>query len=408
MLKLDGGTCPTTWRLLGRSQDEVDSARYATMGFLSAPQTTTQVRELLRELSNRHGFTCIDLRQVFAEHTGSALPGRRLFLDYCHLTVEGIQVAMAAVAAEVLRLSGMTEAEEGWRSLLSRLPPPTISAEAEATACFGAAIHSAHRLLAVGPKREILEHWCEEALRVIPEIEATMLDLLEARCAPVPAVLTAAQQRNLASPYRLQLQHGWRWDHLDAELIEAIVSVLERRGRPARETLTRMLLEHHLRPDADLADPFYHWEPLERFFPEAMDLEDLARRATYRSPWPVSSFCLIADGRRDVELELTARLPEGGEGDVEIAVNGTAVGTFRVGALWSKGPLCVPASHLQPGLNRLTLRWPDPPPVEGNPFQQVIERLEQGLAADLHPVFGEIFSILPIPASRSPKANAPA
>lgn len=365
MLELDGGTCPTTWRLLGRFQTEVDSARYATMGFLSAPQATTQARELLRELSNRHGFTLVDLREVLQP------PDRRFFLDYCHLTLEGIERAMAAVTAEVIRLSGMPATGEP-------LPPVRISPEAEATARLGAAIHSAHRLLSVRPKREILEHWCRAALEASPGIESTMLDLLEARCSRVPAVLTAAQQRNLASPYRLLLQHGWRWDHLDADLLEAIAAVLKR-PIPVFPPL-----------GVDLADPYYHWEPLERFYPEVMDLEDLPRRGTYRSPWPVSSFCLIGTGD-EIELELTARLPEGGQGQVEAAVNGILIGTFPVGERWTKGSL---RASIPSGLNRLTLRWPDPPPVEGDPFRPVIERLEIGLAADLHPVFGEVFSLI--------------
>ena len=120
---------------------------------------------------------------------------------------------MAAVAAEAVRLSGI-DAEPS--EIL-------LSPEAEATALFGAAIHSAHRLLAtVRPKQEVLKDWCREALAVCPEIEQAMRDLLEARSATVPAVLTAAQQRNLASPFRLLLQHGWRWDWLDADLLEAM------------------------------------------------------------------------------------------------------------------------------------------------------------------------------------------
>jgi hypothetical protein len=400
MKGLDGGRCPTTWRLLARARTalgdvegareaclaEVDSARYPTLAFLSAPQATTQARELLRQACRRYDFTCVDLREVFTEHTGSNLPGRRLFLDYCHLTREGIQVAMAAVAAEVLRLSGMTDADEDWRSLLARLPAPSISPEAEATARLGAAVHSAHRLLSVGPKQEILEHWCRSALAASPGVESAMLDLLEARCAPGPAVLTAAQQRNLASPYRLLLQHGWRWDHLDADLIEVLLRVLK---RPA----PRMLVENHgVRPEGiDLADPFYHWEPLERFYPEVMDLEDLPRRGTYRSPWPESSFCLIVDRRRRVEIELIARLPD--EGEVEPVVNGTALQSLYFDDQWLRHGFTVPATLLRPGLNRLTLRWPSPE-LEDDPFEPVIERLELGRAADLHPVFGEVFSLI--------------
>lgn len=404
MLELDGGTCPTSWRLLAQTVEdpeekrrallaEVDSARYPILAFLSAPQATTTARELLRSAARRHGFACVDLREIFAKHTGSALPGRRLFLDYCHLTLEGIQVAMAAVTAEVLRFSGMTETDEDWRSLLARLPAPAISPEAEATARLGAAIHSAHRLLTVGPKTPILEHWIEAALDASPGVEAAIRDLVEARCAPIPAVLTAAQQRNLASPYPLTLQHGWRWDHLDADLLEAIGNVLD-----IREEIARKLLEHHaVRPEGtDLAEPFWHWEPLERFYPEVMDFEDLARRATYRSPWPVSSFCLVCDGRREIELALTARC---GGGEVEVAVNGEDVGTVAVGERWTETSLRVSTRLLRPGLNRLTLRWPAPPPAGDDPLRSVIERLELGVEADLHPVFGEVFSLLARPVT---------
>lgn len=364
MLELDGGTCPTTWRLLGNFQAEVDSARYATLAFLSAPQATTQARELLRELSRRHGFTTVDLRGVLS-------PDRRSFLDYCHLTLEGIEKAMAAVAAEVVRLSGLPGPAE---------PPPPVRVppEVEATARLGAAVHSAHRLLTSRrPKKQVLEAWCRDALRVCPKIESAMRDLLEARSAPVPAVLTAAQQRNLASPFRLLLQHGWRWDWLDADLLEAMADVL---GLPLPTTPKG--------PDLEL------WDPLERFFPEVMDLQDLPRRGTYRSPWPVSTFCLVADGTRDVHLELTARLPEGGQGVVQAAVNGRDVGTLPVGERWAKGSFRVPAAALRAGLNRVTLCWPDPPPVEGDPFRTVLERLDLGLEADLHPVFGEVFSLV--------------
>jgi len=35
--------------------------------------------------------------------------------------------------------------------------------------------------------------------------------------------------------------------------------------------------------------------------------------------------------------------------------------------------------------------------VEGDPFRTVLERLDLGLEADLHPVFGEVFSLVRTP-----------
>lgn len=416
MLTLDGGACPSAFRLLARAfagmgdsgealaaaRAEVDASSYATLCFLAAPQAGTLARELLREAARRHGFSAVDLPSIFAEHTGTPLPDRRLFLDYCHLTTEGMEVAMAAVAAEVLNLSGMIEEPMDWRSLLPRLPPPAISPEAEATARLGAALHTAHRLLPVTEKGPILEHWLEAALDASPGIAETMLDLVTARSAPGPAVLTAAQQRNLASPYRLLLQHGWRWDHLDADMIRAISNVLERRGRTAWVEIVRSLLEGHgLREEGiDLADPFYLWEPLERFYPEVMSFEDLPRRGTLRSPWPETSFCLIVDGTRDVETELTVRLPLVGSepgnrwGEVRMSVDENLIGSFEATERWTRTPLRIGRDHLRPGLNRLTLCWPAPPPSGDDPLRTALERLEMGIAADLHPVFGEVFSLL--------------
>ncbi len=403
---VDLGACSSAWRLLARAHlglgdheaarqacfAEIDAARYATLAFLSAPQATTQARELLRDASRRHSFISVDLREIFD------LPDRRLFLDYCHLTLEGIHVAMAAVASEVLNLSGMIEENQDWQRLLPRLSAPAISPEAEATARFGAAIHTAHRLLPTGSKRPILEHWCEAALDASPGIADTMLDLVAARCAPCPAaVLTAAQQRNLSSPYRLTLQHGWRWDHLDADLIEAIRAVLERRGHRVSEIIDRLLPEHlAIREEGtELLAPIYLWEPLERFYPEVMDFEDLARRATLRSPWPETSFCLICDGERDVDLEITLRVP--GAGRVGVAVNDREIGGIEAAERWTRRALRVARKNLRRGLSRLTLRWPLPATDGADAMRIAVERLEVGVAADVHPVFGEVFSVVARP-----------
>jgi hypothetical protein len=468
MLAADGGANPTSWRLLALARTgagdergacaaaraEIDDAAYPALAFLGAPQATSLAMSLLRQASRRHGFGCVDLPEIFAIHTGSPLPGRRMFLDYCHLAAEGIEVAMAAVACEVLRLAGMetgaagaapeaagtagaagdmraarAAGDLGWRELLRRLPPLRVPSAIEAVARLGAAVHGSHRLLSVGAKAPFLDSWCDAALAASPGVESAMLDLIAARAAPLPAVLTAAQQHNLDSEHRLGLAHGWRWDHVDAEVIEAIVSSLERHGRPAARAEADALLvaRRGIRAAGTdlLAPPYYLWEPLERFYPEVMSFDDMARRATLRSPWPETSFCLVCDGERDVSLEITARLqppptPTPGERRVPgrgsgrspardtrpaaargrqalLSINGHAAASLTLGETWSRPAARFPRHLLRNGRNRLTLHWPFPIETGDGALAAALARLDEGIAADLHPVFGEIYSVVATP-----------
>jgi hypothetical protein len=451
MLDLDGGGNPTSWRLLAlarigagdeaaaaaAARAEIAAAAYPSLALLGAPQATSLAQDLLRQAARRHGFACVDLPAIFAAHTGSPLSGRRLFLDYCHLTAEGIEVAMAAVACEALRLSGIAEgaggttlpesrardlaraaADLGWRELLRRLPPLRVAPHVEAVARLGAAVHGAHRLLAVGPKVPFLEAWSDAALAADPGVAAAMLDLVAARTTPLPALLTPAQGRNLAGNFRLGLPHGWRWDHVDADLMDALLASLARHGSSPQAARAVQAAEDELvacrairAGGTDLLDPpYYLWEPLERFYPDAMDLDDLARPATLRAPWPDTSFCLICDAGRDIALEITARLPlppsptPGGlqgvhrRGSLRIAVNGQVAASVPLRDTWSRpAAVRLPRHLLRRGRNRLTLHWPAPPPHGEAALAAALARLDEGIAADLHPVFGELYSLVARP-----------
>jgi len=455
MVELDGGTGPAPFRFLaaalrGQGREaaardaaisEVDSVHYPLLAFLAAPQATTLARELLLGFARgqpRETFATVDLRQVFAAWTGAALPGRRLFLDYCHLTAEGIQVAMSAVAAQAIRLLRL--GEPSWEDLARGSPDPRLPPGAEAAALLGAAIHTAHRMLPVTPPDGIsspedvrlaaagaarrssparqtdpvlsdgfggrVAHWIDRALDASSAAADALLDLADARTAPCPTVLTGAQQRNLGSPCRLELQHGWVYDFLDAGVLAAATEALARRGE-ARSTevqreIERLLVDRLAVPEAgaDLARPYYHAEPLARFYPELIGEREAVLRAYHRSPWPESGFVLVTDAARDVALELTARLPdrESAGGRVTVTVNGRAAGELELASRWTKGRLTVPRRLLRRGLNRVVLRWPPPPAGGERALEAALRRLEEGLEADLHPVFGEVWSLVARPA----------
>jgi len=430
MNALDDSSCPTPFRLLARAWQgagrldeardaalaEVDAVHYPLLAFLDAPRAGTDERTLLAEAALRHGLATVDLREVLAEAGGSPLPGRRFFLDYCHLTSEGMAALGAAVAEQVLRLcplprdGGERAAPEPrpWRELLDELPPPEVTPAAEATARFGAALHGAHRLLPLTSSREILEHWCGAALDADPGIARAMVDLAAARLAlldGVPAVLTEAYHRLQASPYRMTLQHGLRWGNLDGEVLRAIAVALERAGRlEARE------LEELLRRAGESAalsgsplelagDERFLAAPLERLLPEVMELPGLTGRATLRALRPVTAFELPTAATAPIDLELVARLPAipgidtPRAGRAEVTVNDRVIGHADLGEGWSRTRFTVPEEALPGGLGRLEIRWPELPPVGTEALDGARRRLEVGAEADLHPIFGEVASL---------------
>ncbi len=416
MLRLDGGLCPTGYRLLGRAlqqlgrideaasafRAEIDAAAYPLLANLGAPQATSQTAEILNAAADRHRWLRVDLRTLFAEVSGSPLPGRRFFLDYCHLTSEGLRIAAAAIAHEVLPFLGDAVAPlSDWRQLLDLAHRIEIPPEVEATARLGAAVHGAHRLLPLQEKERFLEPFLAEALALSPHAEGALRDLIEARTAPLPAVATAAQRRNLLSPCRLGLPHGWRWDYLDAEVLWAAHIVLGERSPALADDLERHLLARAVGPEwTELARAPWIWEPLEQFFADLLDYEDLARRAFLRSPWPATSFALIASGDADLEIRAVLRSPGCSVPGAVVQVGyrdpsggQTVLGEMAVGKSWGRTTLRIPRRTIRSGLGRLILSWPQLGTGGESPMDLVKARLALGLEADLHPVFGEISSL---------------
>ncbi len=442
MVELDGGLCPTPFRLLAEARilagpgsgfgfasetaadaareaalSELEATHYPLLAFLAAPRADEVARRVLAAACRRHGFAAVDLRPHFAAHAGSPLPGRRLFLDYCHLTAEGIGVAMAAVAAE---LTGAAEAAAPGSAVAAsveaaRLPSP--SAAAEATACLGAAVHTAHRHLPVTGHGDLLTHWCRRALDHDADgAAAAMLDLASARLAAppggpdLPALLTAAEERNRARPAPLLLQHGWRWPHVDGDLLRAMHAALAAAGRPeAREIEELVALAAAAQPAGlELVHPpRYLATPVARPLPAAMAPEGMPHRAYLRALWPETSFDLPDPQGEWCRLRVVARRPAGAEGEgaaaarvaAVVSLDGRRVGELPLGARWEEQTLRLPAADRMgpvcpPGLRSLTIAWPPPGDAGPEPLAAAVDRLRAGQEAELHAVFGELFSVL--------------
>ncbi len=128
------------------------------------PRAVSVIQSVLRDCALPGRISVVDLPSCFATWQGGELPGRRLFLDYCHLSAEGIRVAMAATALEVADLLDAGRTRPGIESLMEEIPPP--SPYTEATAHFAAALQSSHE----GQPASFVSYLCQEAVRRSTEV----------------------------------------------------------------------------------------------------------------------------------------------------------------------------------------------------------------------------------------------
>jgi hypothetical protein len=373
------------------AEAEIGTSHYAAMAFLAAPQAAPAEQEILRRAAAFNGFTLLDLPASFKRELRPALPGRKFFLDYCHLTIQGMAFAMGEVTSAVIDMK-----DEKVRPLLKMLEGtylPDLPNEAVATAHFGAAIHNAHRLSAVTDKQELLVYWCLQSLADSPDIYQTMIDFVAARSQPYPAVMTAEQQHLFNSPYLLQHPHGWKYNHMDAAMIQAIIAALEEwEPKWAKEAVDVLVKNAALGSEAlSLLKGYYDAEPLRRFFPEIIPTPDMTGWGIYRAAWPESKFCFVMAGSADLTLDVSARSGKytKPESTAALFVNDKQVGEFLVGTSWLRHEIVVGGRFIHRGLNKLAIQWPYPVVKKEEVWGEIIGRLEQGLEAAIHPVFGE-------------------
>lgn len=359
---------------------EPDEESYHKMALLGSPRLTVAGRRLLNEAAKRHEWRSVDLREVFVQHK---LRDNEAFLDYCHLTSEGMRVAMKAVALAI----------QGEAGIANLAPAPTL----EALAYLGAAVHTAHRHPPTEGKKELIVRRLQEAVAADPDVVDAFWDLVEARSTPLPAFLTAAQPRNLASPFRLGFQHGWRWDFVDADLVQAIGVVLAENGDPEAPAKIATRFARFLavgETGRELAQAPFLWDPLERFYPEAMAFADLDERATLRSPLPWIRFCLVVAKPAEVLLKLTLRRPLPADDSVVLKINGESVAELPACPTWQREQVRLPAATVREGLNELEIRWPE---IAGEAldgaYATAVEDLALGRETEMHPVYGEVAAI---------------
>jgi hypothetical protein len=357
------------------------------------PKNYEIAQQVLREEVPKYGGQLIDLPVLFKQYLNGDIPGNRLFLDYCHMTSEGIQISMAAAASCVLRaLKGI---ERPWQSMIGDHIAPTPEVEAEAS--FLAAIHDAHRYQSY----DMARHFCARAVKHSPHVAELMLNYIELQVvfkAPIRMSEAELAIFRRGSPLVQRYLFPNNNKRLDKLLLTAIVDALEEAGIPARERLAQRYREEHSTrlEQIDLLEPYYYLSAGQPHEFEGLNWP--SSRVDYdpryfRAFWPDSKFVFIGEAGLPVNLRMTCRLSKHSpdEGKISVDCNGTPQVEMTVNKEWSSWDIAVPGDVVHDGLNEIEVHWPIPtqfPTAEI--LNDLITRMCQLRYPQYYPIYGEI------------------
>jgi len=403
---LDQGTTAAPYYILSECREhanDIDGARkYLERArdaqswdnsIMYIPKNYDIAQRILREQLPQHDVQVVDMPLVFKQYLNGGIPGNRMFVDYCHMTSEGIQIAMGHAASCVLRaLKGI---EQPWHTLIGEHTAP--AAETEAEASFLAAIHNAHRY----QRFKMVRHFCARAVGYSKHIAEIMLNYMELQVlnkAPLRMSEAELQIFNLGSPLIHHYLFRNNDKRLDKTLLTAIVDALEEAGIPARERLEQLYREEHsTRVDqTDLLHPFYIQSADQPHELEAL-CWPIARvdydPRYYRAYWTESKFVFIGEPGHAVHLSMTARLSKyaDDEGRITLDCNGKPQVELNLSREWSAWTMTIPGDVVRDGLNVIEIHWPIPDKFRtDDALAEVMSKMCQLKYPEYYPIFGEI------------------
>jgi hypothetical protein len=396
MVDLDAGTTASGWSILADCARIKGDLAAARMFFERArdarlwdftfqtPRINTMIQRALRGCALPGRIAVVDLPSCFATWQGGELPGRGLFLDYCHLTSEGIRIAMAATALELTNLLDAGRSLPGLDDLVKNIPSP--SPYIEGTAHFAGALHSADW----GQSSSFISYLCREAARQSPEVRQAMRVYLETqvRRTPTWACKACESLSALTTPSVKRYIVGIP-KHFHPVLLPAIAEALEENGLPCLAFLDDLRKQERSLTDrpSDLLDP-YHRPSLADLDWREWPTENLrAYSPTWRFPW-------VSREPGEVAFTLDCRrVGAVDSGECEVRINGTSVTRLPVTTEWSTLRFSAPGTLVQSGVNWLEIGWPTDLPDGAEEVEHIAREHEHGRTVPLLPVFAEIAAL---------------
>jgi len=402
MVELDQGSCTAGLYLLAEccsaagdqqgAKRRLEEARDAHIWdpALKSPRAYAVTQRVVREEAARFGNEVVDLPGTFEEYLKGGIPDRRIFLDYCHLTSEGIQVSMAAASARVLRVLKGPESLPG--ALMHQAPDVPTKVKAEAA--FLAAVHNAHW----NQSYAVVRHYCRQALHLDPGIAGAMKHFAEMQTRQLPMLMCSAAEKIASENWPSIRHYLFRANNqvLDKLLLQAIGDSLKEQGDGLEPDLDELRKEEHgvsIRK-RNLLDYYYGSsanQPREMLW--VTPGLPVKPNHYYKAYSAESKFFFVGGGNSaPAELCLTFRVPYAASAKimVRLRLNDDFEAELEAGGQWKTWSVLIAAEYIRNGLNEVVLHWPVPSGGGPDPTEKIAADILRGLKPEFYVVFGEI------------------
>lgn len=375
MVELDGGTMSSGLRALAECSlvnGDFDSARAlfedardSVLAFPTyrVPRCPSVVQKRMRAGAQLPGIKVVDLPAVFRERNEKDLPGRSMFLDYCHMTWKGIDTAVAAIAEAILPEFSATRPVD-WKASPSP-PAGNISAMASFLA--------AHHNYMWGQDRDIVHYHCKTAISQSHSVVSRMKEFVDFQTRAAEVTLCSSFQSFTSSEESALAHHlqSLRRDKAAKLMfVETIVEACQDADPSLRaQTDLLRLEEHSLVPEQpfSLLDTYYSRDDTNT------QMGPKTRHGYHQSWLQHSRFFFVCKTVSEIYIDITCRVPGASTEDAMtvISINDTPVLSLQAGDTWTTGRGTVCASVLKSGVNAVCVSWP----VVGRQLSDALESM---------------------------------
>ncbi len=358
------------------------------------PRCFSVIQQTIREEAAAHGVHLVDLPREFSNHLRGETADRRLFLDYCHLSFEGIRISMAHTAEILLPL--LKYPAKSFKELTE--VDMKVAANARAGAHFLAAVYNGNW----GQDVDLVRYHLRKAIEFDRSIAKMIQLYMDFTIRDVPSSLCRSFEQLWESPHVPAIvvlyNDSIGGKFLNPKLLAAMSEVLEEFGIPARSQMEDLLIrEHGVKNKAvDLVNKLYSTGSYSRF---VVDRRQEFYKATARN----TTFPLVCDEPKPLNFSATMKVPHlSANQTISLRLNGSLVAEVAATDRWTTTTCTAPAGLVHAGVNQVEIDWPMPVWSNEKQKEHVADCLEAGRLTEITPLFGLIHSFRVSTGSASP------